>query len=251
MILDDNESVKLGAVMLFVVAAFVVVPASAVAAQPTRSCRPGVLHRVGTVNSSFAAIVKSRAQVYRRAGRRPLAHFRKLNVNGYPTTFSIVGAILNRSCGASWYRVKLPMRPNGVVGYVRPVDVAVQKVTTRIIIDISARKLYFYRAGALVLTTPVAVGSPATPTPVGRYYVNQRLLTTNPNGPWGPAALGVSAFSNVLTGWTQGGPIGIHGTNQPWSIGRPASNGCIRVPNATLRRIFDASLGGTPVIINR
>jgi lipoprotein-anchoring transpeptidase ErfK/SrfK len=146
--------------------------------------------------------------------------------------------------------VKLPIRPNGAVGYVRPADVLVQRVRTRIVVDVSARKLFFYRAGKLVLSTPVAVGSPSTPTPIGRFYVNQRLVPTNPYGAYGPAALGVSAFSNVLTGWTQGGPIGIHGTNQPWSIGRAVSNGCIRVPNATLQRIFDATYGGTPVVFH-
>ena len=60
----------------------------------------------------------------RRTGSRGRAHarrrFPKLNENGYPTTFSIVGAVLDARCQASWYRVKLPMRPNGVVGYVRP-----------------------------------------------------------------------------------------------------------------------------------
>jgi lipoprotein-anchoring transpeptidase ErfK/SrfK len=242
---------KLGPVLLLLAALVAVTPAAAVSASDgQRDCRAGVLHSVGTRTAAYAAMVRGKTQTYRRPGGERLASFPKLNVNGYPTTFSIVGAILNRSCGASWYRVKLPMRPNGIVGYVRPADVLVEKVTTRIAIDISARKLSFYRAGAHVLTTSVAVGSPATPTPIGRYYVNQRIETTNPNGPWGPAALGVSAFSNVLTGWTQGGPIGIHGTNQPWSIGRAASNGCIRVPNATLRRLFDASHGGTPVIIH-
>ena len=242
---------KLGPVMLLLVAAFAVAPASAVSARPTKPhCRAGVLHRVGTPKTSFAAIVKKRAQVYRKSGRQPLARFRKLNQNGYPTTFSIVGAIVNKTCGASWYRVKLPMRPNGVVGYVRPADVRVERVKTRIVIDVSARKLAFYRAGKLVLITPVAVGAPSTPTPIGRFYVNQRLVTTNSGGPFGPAALGVSAFSNVLTGWAQGGPIGIHGTNQPWSISRAVSNGCIRVPNGTLKKIFDATLGGSPVIIH-
>ena len=231
-------------------AALAVVPAAPARPRPTAPCRAGVLHPVGTATSAFAAIVKSRAQVYRKSGHQPLARFRKLNQNGYPTTFSIVGAIVNKTCGASWYRVKLPMRPNGVVGYVRPADVRVEKVTTRIVIDVSARKLAFYRGGKLVLTTPVAVGAPSTPTPIGRFYVNQRLVTTNAGGPFGPAALGVSAFSNVLTGWTQGGPIGIHGTNQPWSIGRAVSNGCIRVPNATLQKIFDATLGGSPVVIH-
>ena len=58
-------------------------------------------------------------------------------------------------------------------------------------------------------------------------------------------------FANVLTGWTQGGPIAIHGTNEPWSIGRAVSNGCIRVPNPVLRRLFKAVPAGTPVVIRR
>jgi lipoprotein-anchoring transpeptidase ErfK/SrfK len=102
-----------------------------------------------------------------------------------------------------------------------------------------------------VLRTTVAIGSHATPTPTGRYYVNQRLIPADPSGPYGPAALGVSAYSNVLTGWTQGGPIGIHGTNEPWSIGKAVSNGCIRLRNPVLRRLFDQTLAGTPVIIRR
>jgi lipoprotein-anchoring transpeptidase ErfK/SrfK len=53
----------------------------------------------------------------------------------------------------------------------------------------------------------------------------------------------------VLTGWTQGGPIAIHGTNRPDLIGRAVSNGCIRVRNDVLRRIFAATPEGTPVEI--
>jgi lipoprotein-anchoring transpeptidase ErfK/SrfK len=93
------------------------------------------------------------------------------------------------------------------------------------------------------------VGSSATPTPVGRYYVNQRLIPSDPTGPFGPAAIGISAFSPVLTGWAQGGPVAIHGTNEPWSIGRAVSNGCIRVPNAVIRKLFARMPAGTPVII--
>ncbi len=237
----------MGPVVLVLAAALAVVPATAGSAAPAqRHCRAGVLHRVGTQTTAFAAMVKKEAETYRRPGGTPLASFGKVNENGYPTTFSIVGAIVNTTCGASWYRVQLPMRPNGVTGYVRPADVLVQKVTTRIVVDVSARELSFYRAGKLVLTTQVAVGSSSTPTPIGRFYVNQRILTTDPNGPYGPAALGVSAFSDVLTGWSQGGPIGIHGTNQPWSIGHAVSNGCIRVPNATLKKSSIRLSAGRP-----
>ena len=69
------------------------------------------------------------------------------------------------------------------------------------------------------------------------------------NGPFGPGAVGVSAFSNVLTGWTQGGPIAIHGTNAPWSIGKAVSNGCIRIPNPVMAKLFRLTLSGTPVLI--
>jgi lipoprotein-anchoring transpeptidase ErfK/SrfK len=241
--------VKAGLALLLLAGALAV-PATTVAAGEARSCRAGVLHRVGTETAAYAGVVHTRAQAYRRPSRRPLARFSRLNQNGYPTTFLIVGAIVTRSCTASWYRVKLPMRPNGVVGYVRPWSVSVRKVRTRIVIDLSRRELTFYRRGRLVLKTPVAVGSAATPTPVGRWYVNQRLIPANPYGAYGPAALGVSAFSDVLTGWVQGGPIGIHGTNAPWSIGRAVSNGCIRVPNSTMQRLFDATPGGTPVVIH-
>jgi lipoprotein-anchoring transpeptidase ErfK/SrfK len=53
------------------------------------------------------------------------------------------------------------------------------------------------------------------------------------------------------TGWAEGGPIAIHGTDEPWSMGRAVSNGCIRVENATLRRIFAAAIVGTPVVVRR
>jgi lipoprotein-anchoring transpeptidase ErfK/SrfK len=49
--------------------------------------------------------------------------------------------------------------------------------------------------------------------------------------------------------WVEDGPIGIHGTNEPWSIGRAASHGCIRVANDEMRRIFRLAPAGTPVIV--
>jgi lipoprotein-anchoring transpeptidase ErfK/SrfK len=124
-------------------------------------------------------------------------------------------------------------------------------VKTRILVDLSERRVTLYRNGKRVLSSTAAIGAPATPTPTGSFYVNQRLIPSDPGGPFGPGAVGVSAFSNVLTGWTQGGPIAIHGTNAPWSIGKAVSNGCIRLPNPVLRRVFAQALNGTPVLIRR
>jgi hypothetical protein len=220
-----------------------------VLAAKAEKCRAGAMLPLRTQRLAYAAVVKRQALAYRLPARRPIARFGKVNVNDYPTVFGVLGAVVRPDCTPTWYRVQLPMKPNGIVGFVRARDVDVAVVKARIVVDVSDRKLTLYRAGKRELTATVAVGSPATPTPTGRYYVNQRLIPADKGGPFGPGAIGISAFSTVLTGWTQGGPVAIHGTNAPWSIGRAVSNGCIRLPNPTLRRVFREALAGTPVII--
>ena len=211
-------------------------------------CRSGA-SAVGNRQVTVAAVVRRQARAYRRPAGPAFARFERLNQNGVPTVFRVLAAVKTRNCRPTWYRVQLPMRPNGVTGYVRAGAVQIGRVRTRIVVDISERRLTFFRNGKRVLRTKVAVGSSATPTPTGQYYVNQRLIPTDTSGPFGPGALGISAFSDVLTGWAQGGPIAIHGTNEPWSIGQPVSNGCIRVHNPVLKRLFAAVPAGTPVLI--
>ena len=215
-----------------------------------QTCAPGSYYVYGSEQVAYAAVVRSHAVARRQPGEPILARFGRLNVNKLPTIFGVRGARVDRHCLATWYRVQLPMRPNGITGWVPAAQVALARIDTRIVIDRSARRLTLYRDGRPVLSTSIAVGAAGTPTPIGNYYVNQRLIPTDPKGPYGPAAVGISAFSNVLTGWAQGGPIGIHGTNEPWSIGHTDSNGCIRLPNRAIRRLFKEVLMGTPVIIH-
>jgi hypothetical protein len=217
--------------------------------RPAR-CLAGVERPLGGGTVAYAAYVRARTVVYRRPGRTALATFGALNANRFPMVFGVLGSVTGPRCQPLWYRVRLPLRPNGTIGYVPATAVRLARVDTVIRVRLSTRLLTLYRGGRAVLRTPVAVGKPSTPTPLGRYYVNQRLLAANPAGAYGPAALGVSAFSDVLTHWLQGGPIGIHGTNEPWLIGQAASNGCIRLPNATMSRLFRQVPAGTPVIIS-
>ena len=215
-----------------------------------KPCRAREYRRLLNLKTAYAAVVRRSAVAYRRPGGSRLARFGPRNANGAATVFGVLGAVVKPTCTPTWYHVQLPMRPNGSAGYVRARDVTLLRVRTRIEVDISRRRVMLFRRGKPVLSASAAVGSSATPTPTGRYYVNQRLVPADTSGPFGPGAIGVSAFSNVLTGWTQGGPIAIHGTNQPWSIGRPVSNGCIRLQNPVLRRMFAAALAGTPVVIH-
>ncbi len=214
-----------------------------------RTCAGGSFQRLGSSRLAYAAVVRSRATVSRRPGTRPFASFRKLNVNRVPTIFSIRGALVDAACKPSSYLVQIPKRPNGVTAWVPARQVTVEEVSTRIVVDLSEKRVTFYKDGKKVLSSMAAIGAPATPTPTGHFYVNQRLIPADQGGPFGPGAVGVSAFSDVLTGWTQGGPIAIHGTNAPWSIGKAVSNGCIRIPNPVLKKLFDQALNGTPVLI--
>jgi lipoprotein-anchoring transpeptidase ErfK/SrfK len=218
---------------------------------PVPRCVAGAVRPVGSAKVAWAAVVERPLTAFRSPGHGPLARFGLLNVNGVPNVLGILGERVDSTCRATWLHVELPLRPNGITGWVRARNVQRASVRTRITVDLSERRVRLYRQGRLVLSSRAAVGSSATPTPLGRYYVNQRLVPRDTAGPFGPGAVGISAFSPVLTGWAQGGPIAIHGTNEPWSIGRAVSNGCIRLPNPVLRRLFTEALAGTPVLIRR
>jgi lipoprotein-anchoring transpeptidase ErfK/SrfK len=212
-------------------------------------CANTVVKRLGSATSAYAAVAERSLNAYRGPGRGLVASFRRQNANAYPTVFGIRGVLLDRECRVQWYRVQLPLRPNGSTGYVRAGSVWVGRVTTRIVVDLSDRRVTLFRGGRPLMRARAAVGAEATPTPRGTFYVNQRLVPRDRRGPFGPGAIGISAYSDVLTGWAQGGPIAIHGTNQPHSIGRRTSSGCIRLHNSVLRRFFRATPAGTPVIV--
>jgi len=213
------------------------------------SCRTGISRPLGSVERSYAAVVQERAVAYRQPGRAPLARFGSENANGVPMVFQVRAQRLASDCRPAWFHVQLPLKPNGTTGWVRAEDVELAAVTTRLVVDLSDRTVTLYERGRRVLQTRAAIGKPATPTPTGRYYVNQRLVPADPSGPFGPGAIGISAFSDVLTGWTQGGPIAIHGTDRPELIGQAVSTGCVRVRNDVLRTLFARTRAGTPVTV--
>src|SRR5207245_10713247 len=134
---------------------------------------------------------------------------------------------------------------------VRSSDVRVYARSSRIAVDLSDRRASVYRRGRLAFRARVAVGAPETPTPVGRFFVDERFLLSSADGPFGVAALGISAHSDVLHDWVQGGPIALHGTNDPASIGHAVSHGCIRLANSDMNRLFRLAWAGTPVLVRR
>ena len=199
--------------------------------------------------AAFGAHVLRSTTALHRPGGGAIARFERTNVNGVRTVLGVLAVRRDAACDPTWYRVLLPVRPNGAVGWVRAADVALRRVTTRILVDLSDRRVTLFRDGRPVLETKAAIGQAGTPTPTGRYYVNQRLRAPDPAGPFGPGAVGISAFSPTLQEWAQGGPIAIHGTNTPYKLGLAVSHGCVRIANADLLRLYEHAEEGTPVLI--
>jgi hypothetical protein len=149
-----------------------------------------------------------------------------------------------------WVKLSLPLRPNGSTGWARSGQFEFEVVHQLITVDLSDFRLVFQEGDDMIVDSPVAVGSPSNPTPAGSYFVTDVVKLADPGGPWGPYALGLSAYSDTITEFNGGnGIIGIHGTNRPAKIGHPVSLGCVRVPNELIAEIATVIRLGTPVEI--
>jgi lipoprotein-anchoring transpeptidase ErfK/SrfK len=117
----------------------------------------------------------------------------------------------------------------------------------RIVVSIPDRKLALIEDGRVVKVYRVAVGADVSPSPSGELTIVHRL--TKPTY-YHPGVVIPPGQSNPLgTRWiglsTPG--YGIHGTNQPESIGRNASHGCIRMRNRDVEDLFERVRAGDSV----
>jgi L,D-transpeptidase ErfK/SrfK len=103
-------------------------------------------------------------------------------------------------------------------------------------ISVSRRQLTLKQKGSIVRTYPIGVGKIVTATPVGDFVIVNRQ--TNPGGPFGVMWLSLSKVH-----------YGIHGTNNPSSIGKYVSKGCIRMYNKDVLELASIVPNGTEVFI--
>ena len=150
-----------------------------------------------------------------------------------------------------WVEVMLPVRPNGSTGWVSTDQVSLYTVDGEIHVNLSDRSLTYVVDGVTVLETDIGVGSEHNWTPVGEFFVTDNVTLADPNSPWGPHALGLSARSDTITEFNGGdGIIGIHGTNNPGSIGGNISLGCVRLPNDMITALHEMVPIGTRVTVS-
>jgi hypothetical protein len=197
-------------------------------------------------DTTLVALSRGELEVYAEPGdAEVMMTLPDTTILGTATVVTVIG-----SPEDGWLRVMLPVRPNGSEGWVAERDVDLFMVEGRMVIDLSDRRLTFYRDGEEVMSSSVAIGTSRNPTPTGQFYVTDNVTLSDPTSPWGPHALGLSGRSDTITEYNGGdGIIGIHGTNRPGSIGNAASLGCVRLPNDVITALHEHIAIGTPVEI--
>jgi len=132
-----------------------------------------------------------------------------------------------------------------------------QQNTTIVTIDRAHFTLRLFKHLKIARRYPIAVGMAGLETPTGIYHVQDKQVNPSwhvPNAPWAGSLAGqvippgpddpiVARWMGLANG------VGIHGTNEPWSIGSAASHGCIRMRVPDVIQLFDRVPLGTPVLI--
>jgi hypothetical protein len=116
---------------------------------------------------------------------------------------------------------------------------ALARITVHwVLVSIPDRKLALFENGRVVRIYRVAVGKTSTPSPVGGFKIVNRV--TNPTYYHNGQVIGAGKGNPVGTRWMglSAKGYGIHGTNQPSSIGKAASTGCIRMGKQDLEQLF-------------
>ena len=111
-----------------------------------------------------------------------------------------------------------------------------ETIPYQIYISKNNRTLKLFRNQTLIKTYPIAVGKMLTQTPIGKFVVVNRQ--PNPGGPFGVMWLSLSKAG-----------YGIHGTNNPSSIGKSVSHGCVRMYNQDVLELAKQIPNGTRVFI--
>lgn len=177
------------------------------------------------------------------SSRRPLTRVRTvLPVLGHATS----------SDGRSWVHVKLPGRPNGHKGWMPTARTRRSSTVWHLSVDVSARRVTVHENGRVVRRFRAIVGEPSTPTPRGRFFIEEAMsLTSWASG--APFALATSARSNVFQEFAGGpGQIALHGTgNLSGALGTAASHGCIRLGTPAITWLARRIGAGVPLTIVR
>jgi lipoprotein-anchoring transpeptidase ErfK/SrfK len=147
----------------------------------------------------------------------------------------------------SWIQIELDQRPNLSTAWVPRSSVTLAMTSYRIEVSIAKRSLTLYQNAQPIYSSPVGVGAPQWPTPMGRTFVDALVATPQfQEYIYGPTVLILGSHSDVFTEFDGGdGTVAIHGyPSDPGSTqGVAVSHGCVRASPETINAIAIVPLG--------
>jgi hypothetical protein len=162
----------------------------------------------------------------------------------------IVAWVEEVSANGRWGLVELPYTWPRREGWIRIKGLSRDTTRVQVEVDLSQHTVIVRKFGKVLFRAPGATGASYSPTPVGEYFVTDRV-PFGAGSALGSFAFGISGIQPRLpAGWSGGNQLAIHGTNNPSSIGRSVSAGCVRVSETTLDRLMPLLKYGTPVIVH-
>jgi hypothetical protein len=122
-------------------------------------------------------------------------------------------------------------------------------IDPELVINLPSRTLELYTGNRLIKRYLVAIGKPSTPTPLGIYYITDKEINPAWYPPESPGTIVASGPDNPLGyRWLGFLPTyGVHGTNNPDSIGAIVSNGCIRMYEPDVEELYEMVRMNTPL----
>jgi hypothetical protein len=126
---------------------------------------------------------------------------------------------------------------------------------SKIVINIPSRTLWVYSGEKIVRYFPVGVGRPGFMTPLGQFKVIRKILDPGWENPYkakGAVRITPGANNPLGTRWigfhqNSSGEYGMHGTDNPGSVGKFSSHGCVRLKIPDAEALFELVEIGTPV----
>jgi len=230
-------------------------PSDSPTPQSTASSVPGITATETPDTSEFTSTIAyvkgDQIEVSDTPGGEPTMTLKAEDVLTVPDETPLV--LLVSKVTEQGVEVFLPVRPNGSTGWVDANAVDLYSTDYQLDIYHADHTLTVSQGGVLLATYPIATGQDDMPTPGGTYFIRELLAPPDPTGIYGPYAYGLSGYSPVLDNFNGGDAvIGIHGTNEPESIGKDISHGCIRMNNDDITQLVETwQLPlGTPVYIH-
>ncbi len=180
-------------------------------------------------------------------GARIIARLSEFRPQDYRPRYVLAVAAKKGPKGkTAWYKITVPGRPNGRVGWVPAKQISIRRVPWQVVVYRGSRVVQVWKDDKLVDTSKVAVGAPGMETPIGLYYVTVRFrpvtsavprrCSPSRRAPTPSSRSGRAAASSACTA-----------RRHPSLLGQAVSHGCVRISNETANFLRDRIPLGTPI----